>query len=192
MMGLLWQIWNTFWQIFMVANGQILKNNLTIWSHWLWYLQKVNLRYVESRLIVAVVILRQEFKFSRHFSVHLCKRRDEDRVSHMKGAVEAVVLDVVGVPANLKFRFFEVGKYLLFTKNMCTTRVAISVWLTSCLLVWIQLHCLCSINNWFTCRIQSWKSGDQLYSHSSPNGECSLIYICERRWRMRGPYKLTL
>ena len=33
MMGLLWQIWNILWIIFIVANGQILKNNLTIWSH---------------------------------------------------------------------------------------------------------------------------------------------------------------
>ena len=30
MLSLLWQIW----AIFIVANGQILKNNLTIWSHW--------------------------------------------------------------------------------------------------------------------------------------------------------------
>ena len=33
MMDLLWQIWNIIWLIFIVANSQILKSNLTIWSH---------------------------------------------------------------------------------------------------------------------------------------------------------------
>ena len=33
MMDLLWQIWNIVWLIFIVANGQISKNNLAIWSH---------------------------------------------------------------------------------------------------------------------------------------------------------------
>ena len=35
MMGLLWQIWNIISLFFVVANGQISKNNVTIWSHWL-------------------------------------------------------------------------------------------------------------------------------------------------------------
>ena len=33
MMGVLRQIWNIIWLIFIVANGQLLKNNLTIWLH---------------------------------------------------------------------------------------------------------------------------------------------------------------
>ena len=35
MMDLLWQIWNIVWIIFIVAKGQISKNNLTNWSHWI-------------------------------------------------------------------------------------------------------------------------------------------------------------
>ena len=34
MLTLLWQIWYIIGLIFIVANGQILKNNLTVWSHW--------------------------------------------------------------------------------------------------------------------------------------------------------------
>ena len=34
MISLLWQIWYIIGIIFIVANGQILKNDLTIWSHW--------------------------------------------------------------------------------------------------------------------------------------------------------------
>ena len=34
MLSLLWQIYDIIGLIFIVANGQILKNNLTIWSHW--------------------------------------------------------------------------------------------------------------------------------------------------------------
>ena len=34
MLNLLWQICIISWLIFVVANGQILKNNLIIWSHW--------------------------------------------------------------------------------------------------------------------------------------------------------------
>ena len=34
MFTLLWQIWYFIALIFIVVNGQILKNNLTIWSHW--------------------------------------------------------------------------------------------------------------------------------------------------------------
>ena len=34
MLSLLWQIRYIIGLIFIVANGQILKNNLTIWSHW--------------------------------------------------------------------------------------------------------------------------------------------------------------
>ena len=34
MMSLLWQIWYIIGLIFIVANGQILKNDLNIWSHW--------------------------------------------------------------------------------------------------------------------------------------------------------------
>ena len=30
----LWQIWDIIGLIFTIANGQIFKNNLTIWSHW--------------------------------------------------------------------------------------------------------------------------------------------------------------
>ena len=33
----LWQICDIIWLIFSVTNGQILKNNLTIWSHWLYH-----------------------------------------------------------------------------------------------------------------------------------------------------------
>ena len=35
MLSILWQIWDIIGLIFIAANGQILKNNLTIWSHWL-------------------------------------------------------------------------------------------------------------------------------------------------------------
>ena len=35
MLSLLWQICDTIGLIFIVASGQKLKNNLTIWSHWL-------------------------------------------------------------------------------------------------------------------------------------------------------------
>ena len=34
MLSLVWQICDIFGIIFFVANGHILKNNLTIWSHW--------------------------------------------------------------------------------------------------------------------------------------------------------------
>ena len=34
MLSLLWQIWYIIGLIFIVANCQILKNNITIWSHW--------------------------------------------------------------------------------------------------------------------------------------------------------------
>ena len=34
MLSLLWQICDIIGLIFIVTNGQILKNNLTIWSHW--------------------------------------------------------------------------------------------------------------------------------------------------------------
>ena len=34
MLNLLWQICDIVGLIFSVANGQIFKNNLTIWSHW--------------------------------------------------------------------------------------------------------------------------------------------------------------
>ena len=34
MLSLLWQICDNIGLIFIVVNGQILKNNLTIWSHW--------------------------------------------------------------------------------------------------------------------------------------------------------------
>ena len=33
-LSLLWQIWDIVGLIFSVANGQIFKNDLTIWSHW--------------------------------------------------------------------------------------------------------------------------------------------------------------
>ena len=33
MLSILWQIWDIIGIIFIAANGQILKNNLTIWSH---------------------------------------------------------------------------------------------------------------------------------------------------------------
>ena len=32
---LLWQTYDIVVLIFIVVNGQVLKNNLTIWSHWL-------------------------------------------------------------------------------------------------------------------------------------------------------------
>ena len=35
MLSLLLQIWYIFGRIFIVADGQILKNNLTIWSHYM-------------------------------------------------------------------------------------------------------------------------------------------------------------
>ena len=35
MMGLLWQMWNIIGLVFIVVNGQISKNYLDIWSHWL-------------------------------------------------------------------------------------------------------------------------------------------------------------
>ena len=34
MLSLLWRIWYIIGPIFIFANGQILKNNLTFWSHW--------------------------------------------------------------------------------------------------------------------------------------------------------------
>ena len=34
MPSLLWQIFDSIGLIFIAANAQILKNNLTIWSHW--------------------------------------------------------------------------------------------------------------------------------------------------------------
>ena len=33
MLSLLWKTWNIIGLIFIVANGKILNNNLTIWSH---------------------------------------------------------------------------------------------------------------------------------------------------------------
>ena len=36
MLSLLWQICDIIGLYFIVANGQILKNNLTIWSHCCW------------------------------------------------------------------------------------------------------------------------------------------------------------
>ena len=33
-LGLLWRILNVLGQIFVDVNGQKLKNNLSIWSHW--------------------------------------------------------------------------------------------------------------------------------------------------------------
>ena len=34
-LSIIWQICEIIGLIFIAANGQILKNNLTIWSHWL-------------------------------------------------------------------------------------------------------------------------------------------------------------
>ena len=36
MLSLLWQICDIIGRIFIVSNGHVLKNNLTIWSHWWW------------------------------------------------------------------------------------------------------------------------------------------------------------
>ena len=35
-LNLLWPTFSSIWQIFIVANGLKLTNNLAIWSHWLW------------------------------------------------------------------------------------------------------------------------------------------------------------
>ena len=34
LLNLLWQIWSAIWKIVFAVNGEILKNNLAIWSHW--------------------------------------------------------------------------------------------------------------------------------------------------------------
>ena len=34
MLSLIWQFWYIIGLIFIIANGQLLKNNLTIWSRW--------------------------------------------------------------------------------------------------------------------------------------------------------------
>ena len=50
MLSLLWQICDIIGLIFIVANGQILKTNLTIWSHWLRRLREGALRKENGEL----------------------------------------------------------------------------------------------------------------------------------------------
>ena len=78
MLSLFWQICDIIGLIFIVANGLILKNNITIWSHW----------------PLPTVLL--QFPQRLHRAVHLARRRSVD-------ARVVVVVDVVKTLLGVSF-----------------------------------------------------------------------------------------
>ena len=52
MLSPLWQIGNVFGLIFITANGQILKNIISIWSHWLQCRSRFHLNWISFKRIL--------------------------------------------------------------------------------------------------------------------------------------------